>query len=57
MQMQVLSGKTVKYNKAPKIAAQELENLTTGIKFMNDEGLKYVNARLIDRILSNSDPT
>ncbi len=42
MQMQVLSGKTVKYIKAPKFTVQEFENLMKGFKFMNDEGLKYV---------------
>ena len=40
--MEILSGKKYgKYNKEPRITAQQLENLQGGLKFINEQGLKY----------------
>ena len=34
--MQVLTGKAIKYTKNPKIAAQQLENITGGLKMVRN---------------------
>ena len=54
--MQVLTGKAIKYTKNPKIAAQQLENITGGLKMVRNSMYRAQWARIILIRYANRSP-
>jgi len=51
--LEIISSKTIKYNKNPRVIPQKLENLKFALDFLAGEGIRLVNIGPTDLIEGN----